>query len=382
MASGSRTILSICSGASCDGIEASVVSVDGTGAEMTARVLRHNHRSLPDPLAARLRKAMLAGEVTAQEQAQLAADLSQEMLQTARLASDVEDLCVSLAGPVLAQCEGTRSRGGAAVELLVPGVLGWAWPAFVPNGPSTVVSGFAGSDLAAGGCGAGSEAWADWRLLRDERLSRVLVHLGGLTELTFVPAAAAACDVTGGHLGPGAVVLNGLARRHFGQACDTDGSLAARGKVQPALLNEMLAHPFLHRPLPKATSAMEWGQVYLDRLDLMTSKRRIDAGDLITTATEMIARFVAEAVGGLTERPHQVILAGGLAHNIHLAGRIRSLLSPCSTITAEAMEIPITAYRTVRLALLAAARLDAFPAHCPSATGASRPTVLGGVWLG
>jgi anhydro-N-acetylmuramic acid kinase len=325
---------------------------------------------------------MLTGEASCAEQAQLAVDLSQEMLQAARLASDVEDLCVALAGPVLAQCDGSRSRGGAGVELLAPGVLGWAWPAFVSNGPVTVVSGFANSDLSAGGCGAGSEAWADWRLLRDERLSRVLVHLGGLTEMTFVPAAAAACEVLGGHLGPGAVVLNGLARRHFGQACDTDGSLAARGKVQPALLNEMLAHPFLHRPLPKATSAMEWGQVYLDRLDLMARKRRIQAGDLMTTATEMIARFVAEAVGGLTERPHQVILAGGLAHNIHLAGRIRSLLSPCSTVTTESLEIPITAYRTVRLALLAAARLDAFAAHCPSATGASRPTVLGSVLLG
>ena len=116
------------------------------------------------------------------------------------------------------------------------------------------------------------------------------------------------------------------------------------------------------------------------RLMNMGTKHACPHADLLATVTEMTARLVAMAVGKLTERPHEVILSGGGAMNIHLAGRIRKLLSPCSTYTSQRYDLDLRAKEAVCYAILAAARQDGVPAHCPVATGAERATVLGGVW--
>jgi len=114
---------------------------------------------------------------------------------------------------------------------------------------------------------------------------------------------------------------------------------------------------------------------------MMARKRRCGPTDLLATVTELTAQAVARAIAGLTERPHEVILSGGGGRNIHLAGRIRALLSPSSTYTFERYGPSLRGRQGVCMAVLAAARLDKFAAHCPSATGAARPAVLGSVTL-
>ena len=103
--------------------------------------------------------------------------------------------------------------------------------------------------------------------------------------------------------------------------------------------------------------------------------------DLLATVTELTAQAVARAVGALTERPHEVLLSGGGGLNIHLAGRIRSLLCPSSTYTFEKYGPDLRGKQAVCMAMLGAARLDKFAAHCPRATGAARRAVLGSVTL-
>lgn len=239
---------------------------------------------------------------------------------------------------------------------------------------------FTESDYSAGGVGGPIRAWANWLQLRDRRLSRVSVDIGVLVELTFVPAGSLSADVVAMYTGGGLSVLNILARRLFSRPADQDGGIASSGAVCKELLNELLANPYFLKPAPKITNSQSWGDIYVQRLMLAANRLGCGGNDIMTTATELVARSVAQAVLGLTERPHQVVLSGDGAMNIHLASRIRTLLSPCSTITCEKFDVGILARRAHALCAMSAARVQSVPIYCPHATGAKRPVLLGAIY--
>ena len=150
------------------------------------------------------------------------------------------------------------------------------------------------------------------------------------------------------------------------------------GRHNPDLLAD--GH-FRGRPIPLASPAL-WGPLFVDRLELVARHHRCSKpADLLATAAEFIARAIASAVAGLTERPHEVVLSGPGATNIHLASRIRTLLSPCSTYASDRYGIASQARTAVNCAVLAAARVDEFPVPIPEPMGQWRQSVFGGLFL-
>ncbi len=377
MAKTERTFVGLYSGAAADGIDAALVHIDGSGNQMAVRQTHCLHRPMPELLHARILSAG-AGWATP------AADF-------ARLDRDMGDLLADACEAVLKDAS-TPAKYVAGVGLIGHAV-GYTRPSLSAGrgaiwelgSPATlcgrtglaVASGFAATDLAAGGVGGPVWAWPDWLMLHDDRLSRVVVYLGGIATVTFIGSAAAACDVVAYDTGPGTILIDYLARQLFQRDADIDGTIAARGSVNGALLNELLAAEHFHRAPPKRTCSADWSGQAFQRLEMMAGKHNCEAGMLLTTVTELTARSVAAAVLAMTERPHEVILTGGGALNIHLAGRIRSLLSPCSTYACERYGLAMRAHGATAAAVLAAARIDAFAAHCHAATGAAEPVVLG-----
>jgi anhydro-N-acetylmuramic acid kinase len=351
------------------GVDAALVEVRGRRERMTARQaagvslaldddLRDRVEALPaDPHRGREARRELDGRVSGAFSAAVEALLAEAAVPPEQVTA-VGSSSLRMAGEVLG------SPAALAQGVGVP-----------------VAARFAESDVAAGGNGSAVTAWPAWRMLRHRRLSRVVVHLGAVASVVFVGSAAAACEVAAYDLGPGTAATDELARRFLDRPFDADGALAARGTVNAALLHELLGHRYFNAPPPKATAAEAWGGTYVDRLELMGRRHGCKASDLVTTATELSARLVSRAVGALPEGPHEVILAGGGAMNIHLAGRIRALLSPSSTYTAERYGLSLNTARAVWYAMLAAARVDGFAAHCAAAGGAARQTVLGSVTL-
>jgi len=374
-----RTFLGLCSGGAADGVDAAAVAVRGRGEAVTARVLGGLHRPFDDGLRHRILATAGGQAHKTAELAELERDLAEAFAAAAEAA--LQEVRLAPGDLAAVGCSGQRlggvgpGRRGPA-ELVLPGPAQLA-----PRVGAPTVGHFEAADLAAGGCGGPVTAWADGRLFRDERLARVVVHLGALATLTFVPAAAAASDLVAFDVGPGTAVSDALAARQLGRPWDTDGAAAARGSVHPALRNELLAHPYFQQAPPKRTEPSAWGQRYLWQLTAMARKHRCTDADLLATAVECVARTVARAATEQTERPHQVVLAGGGARNIHLAGRIRALLSPSSTLTCERLGVPLRLHGAACTALLAAARLDACPAGLPNVTGARSRTVLGAVAL-
>ncbi len=357
-------------GLCCEGtsaVDAALVSVRGRGERMKPRQLSHARHELPDELRRRLAEALAADALPVatvaaleDELAGASAEAAEALLRQSKCRR--EDVsAVGLVGPPL----GAGRELGSPVSLAARLAL-------------TVAGRFAESDAAAGGFGgAAVTAWPAWRMLRDRRLSRALVHLGPAASLTLIGSDAAAGDVVAYDAGPGTALIDAVSRRVLDRPGDEDGHLAAGGTAEAALLNELLAAAYFRRPPPKATRPGDWQGAYLDRLLMAAERHGCEGRDILATATALVARAVADAIAAFTERPHEVILAGPGARNIQLASRIRRLMSPSSTYTAERYGLGLLAARAVFAAVLAAARVQGFAAHCPGAGGAGAPVVLG-----
>jgi len=342
-------------------VNAARIAVRGNDQQMRPRLTGYARREVSPGLTGRI-EAARAGKLTLSALAELDRDVGCALGVVARDLADT--------GPV-------ASIGSSGVPV-APGVELGRPAALAQEAGVPVAARFADSDLAAGGNGTAVCAWPDWRMLRDERWSRVLVHLGDMASLTFVGSAAAACEVVAFDVGPGVGPLEALARELY-EHDDAEGASAARGEVNAALLNELLAERFFRAPVPRGAEPGRWGSDYLARVWMMARKGGCEGESLLATMAESVARAVARAIAGLTERPHDVVLAGRGAASIHLAARIRDLMCPSSTVPAGKFGLPAEAWRAVSHAMLAAARLDGFAAHCAAASGAAGAAVLGSV---
>lgn len=381
MAVRERYFVGLYSGAAADGVDAAVVHVQHARERMKVRQIACAY----EPYWEGLKRRLVAVASDRAEPAGVLAELDRDVgavfadaAERAIVQAGIDRshiVAVGSSGHLVRRHQ--RSRGHDVGTQITVG-----WPALIAaRTDRPVVSGFSASDLACGGWGGAVTAWPNWLLLRDKRLSRVAVHLGGIVGLAFVGSGAAPCEVVAFDVGPGTILIDELARKNFARPYDADGTIASQAAVNPILLNELLANGYFQTAPPKSTCPGQWGQAYMWRLINMGSKHSCGGADLVATVTEMTARLVAMAVGKLTERPHEVILSGGGAMNIHLAGRIRKALSPCSTYTSQRYGLGLRAKEAVCYAVLAAARMDGFAAHCPAATGAARETVLGSVWM-
>ena len=245
---------------------------------------------------------------------------------------------------------------------------------------ATVVADFRTADLAAGGQGAPLIPLVDYLLLRHPRQGRVALNIGGIANVTVIPARARPEQVFGFDTGPGNMVIDGLVR-HFTagrQKYDVQGRLAAQGKVIEFLLARILRMPFFRRPPPKSTGREQFGSDFLSRY--FFSRRGASVADLVRTATELTARTISEALERLVfpqAKVHRLIVSGGGAHNRLLLSRLRELLPGLPIELSDLYGLPIKAKEAIAFALLADRSLRRLPGNLPRVTGAERALVLG-----
>ena len=247
-----------------------------------------------------------------------------------------------------------------------------------------VVGDFRVRDMAAGGLGAPLVPYTEFLLYRSETECVALQNIGGIGNISFLPAGCGLNDVLAFDTGPGNMVIDALTAQLTGgaQSYDDGGRLAAAGRVSPELLGYMLDDGYLRRRPPKTTGREAYGPDYVARLLRRAEELSVPLGDALATATRFTAECIAAAVRDFAPQPPaKLIVGGGGCMNQTLMGHIAALLPGCAVMTNEALGYDSNAKEAVAFAILANEAVFAHYNNAPSATGAKHPVVMGRISL-
>jgi anhydro-N-acetylmuramic acid kinase len=246
-----------------------------------------------------------------------------------------------------------------------------------------VVADFRPGDIAAGGEGAPLVPYVDYLLYRSRRIPRIALNIGGIANITIIPAGAGPEQVAAFDTGPGNMIMDALASRFTGGRLryDRDGKMAAAGHVDRKLLDNLLAGAYFRRPPPKSAGREQYGAEFVERL----LRSGLAAEDLMATATAFTAESIALAVrrfggGAVTaarKAPVELIVSGGGLRNPQLMAQLVAALPEMRIRTSNDFGIDSDAKEAIAFAVLAYESYHRRPSNLPSATGARRPAVLG-----
>lgn len=243
---------------------------------------------------------------------------------------------------------------------------------------SPVVSDFRIADRVVGGQGAPLAPYLDWAVFSDDRANRAVQNIGGIGNVTWLPAGGDRDGVIAFDTGPGNMLIDALVARLTGGAetFDRDGAIAASGTVDYDLLTWLLGDPYLAEAPPKSTGREYYGAAFVERI---LQRAPLNA-DLIATVTAFTAHAIADAYGRwLPMMPDEVYVNGGGARNPVLMRMLTDALDGPRVGTTDELGISADVKEAVLFALLAHDALAGLPTNIPAATGASRPVVLGKV---
>ncbi len=248
----------------------------------------------------------------------------------------------------------------------------------------TTVGDFRPKDMAAGGEGAPLIPYLDWQLFRSGERHRVLLNLGGIANITYLPAGASLGDVQAFDVGPGNMLIDGavraLTRREL--LYDPEGQLAAQGRVCEGLMQTLLRHPFIRQAPPKTTGREDFGERFLAQVLDEARKRELSLHDILATVTAFTAEAVAINCQTFLGPIDELIVSGGGAHNRTLLRLLSEKLPNVLITTTDAYGIPVEAKEALGFALLAYQALHRRPNNVPRATGAKHPVIMGKISWG
>lgn len=249
----------------------------------------------------------------------------------------------------------------------------------------TTISNFRARDIAAGGHGAPMVSFVDALLFRDEKINRALQNIGGIANVTYLPASPSEKSLAFDS-GPGNVLIDDAVRRATNGAMefDANGAIAARGHADETLLSELMAHPFLQQALPKTTGREIFGTPFGESVWRKAMARGVSPDDVIATLTRFTAKSIAEGYEKfLPELPGEIIVSGGGAKNPTLVRMLQEQVGPDARVRRiEEFGIPSDAKEALAFAILAYETWHGRPSNLPAATGARHAVVQGDITPG
>jgi anhydro-N-acetylmuramic acid kinase len=345
-------VAGLISGTSVDGIDVAVVDI-GETIGMVA------WKTIPYPLE--VRDAILSVSNAATHTATIArlnfllGELFAEALQKTGVPLETIELIGSHGQTIFHEGEPTEFLGRKIASTMQ---IGEAAVIADRTGIETIAD-FRTADMAAGGKGAPLVPFLDYQLFRHPELPRVALNVGGIANVTVIPANARPEDVIAFDTGPGNMVMDALA-----PPFDHDGERARAGRVNEALLQKLLADPYYHRDPPKSCGREQYGAEFVR-----------DTGIDVATAMELTVRSIALAIERYPAT-RELIVSGGGAHNVYMMERLRAVLKPRVATSAE-FGIDVDAKEAILFAVLAYETYQRRAGNLPSATGAWKPVILG-----
>jgi len=366
------------SGTSADGINVAVVELTGQGPRL--RLLGHLEFPFPPTVRRAILAAMNAEKARVADLARLNFLLGH--LYAGAVIAAARKLKTKLE---LVGCHGQTLYHQGEPQAFLGRQLAVTWQTgegavIAARVGVPVVSDFRPADMAAGGQGAPLVPFLDYLFYRHPRLGRVVQNIGGIANLTAIPAAASPERVIAFDTGPGNMVIDAVTERLFRRPFDRDGRIAHRGRVLDKAVDEILRQPFFRGRPPKTAGREQFGREFV--AEFLRRCGRASPADVVATATALSARSIAGAIRRFVPGPYaELIVSGGGASNPTLLRMLRDEIAPLRLRRSDEFGLPSQAKEAVAFALLAYQTWRRQPGNIPSATGASRPAILGKISL-
>lgn len=373
-----RYAVGLMAGTSLDGIDAALARIEGAGGAIRIETLAtHYQPYTPDERAGLLR---LVESGTLADLCAWDAYLGERFARAAQAV-------IQKASPPRVDCIG--SHGQTAWHAPNAHLLGMPTPNTLQIGQPDVIAARVGApvvadfrtrDMAYGGQGAPLVPIVDWLLLRSDTEPRAALNLGGMANLTILPAGGAPDAIRAFDTGPANALIDLAVQQGTGGAktYDRDGALADSGAVHPPLLAWLLAHPYFGQPPPKSTGREVFGRALLDAVHAQFPDLPLPT--LVATLTELTAATIADALQKwvLPECPvRRIIVSGGGLHNRALMRRLTAHLPEIALESSAVYGVDPDFKEAVAFAVLADRFLQGLPATYPNTTGVRQPTLAG-----
>lgn len=378
-------IIGLMSGTSADGIDAALLEIGLNKGLPKLRLLHFAVVPFPGGLRERILRVADAGSGATSEICRLNVLLGELFAKAAisvarRAGVPLRDVSlIGSHGQTIAHLPDPTDEHGVSIR----STLQIGEPSVIAERTGvTTVADFRPRDLAAGGEGAPLTPYLHTLLFRNPHRSRIVLNLGGIANLTFLPKGRGTLGVLAFDTGPGNVLIDGLVVRLTGgmMNADLDGRIAAAGRVETSLLRWLMAHPYLRRRPPKSTGRESFGPALIEALLHRAAARSIAEEDLVAIVTAFTAQSVALHVRRDLPRSAasaELIICGGGADNPMLIKRLQDALPECHLLTANEAGFPSRAIEASAFALLAYLTTHGLPGNLSRITRATHPAILG-----
>ncbi len=360
----SQWFIGLMTGTSIDSIDAVVADFASGNPRLRANV-KHG-------LASELRQALLALHVAGDNELHRAAVASQHLAHA--YAAAIDDLLLQAeieasevrAIGVHGQTVRHQPEAGYTIQLNAPATL-------AELSGIDVIADFRSRDIAAGGQGAPLVPAFHAAAFRGD-IPRAVVNVGGISNLTGLPALNDALQIVGFDCGPGNVLIDLWALEHLGEPIDRNGRWAAGGHVNMTLLESLLEEPYFALAPPKSTGRELFNTAWLHE---KLAPFDVDPRDVQATLTQLTATVVSRAIDHYVAEAAQIVVCGGGAFNATLIGLLEEACAPREVIVSDTLGIAADHVEALAFAWLAREFVEGRPANFPAVTGARGPRLLG-----
>lgn len=380
-----RCVAGVMSGTSLDGIDVAIADLQGHGKDLAIL----NCDGATYPFSRELRGALK--QAASQDQISVS-DLSQLNVRLAYEYADAVQKTQEVRGMESHELDLVGSHGQTIRHIPDPSLIAGKYirSTLQIGDPATlaqlldipVIGDFRMADMARGGQGAPLVPYFDYVVFIDTRETRGCLNIGGVANLTMLPANAEIEDVYGFDTGPGNLVIDSLCRHYLDLPYDEGGKIAQSGKVNESLLSECMDDQYFQERPPKSTGREYLTHVFLDIFHRYSS--HLSSADIIATATALTAKSIWHAYQTFimpNHRLNRLILSGGGAHNEELILLLTDYLGQSNhriiVETSDMHGIGIDSKEALCFAVLAHETANGIPTSIPSVTGADGPAVLG-----
>ncbi|HUU53585.1 MAG TPA: anhydro-N-acetylmuramic acid kinase [Armatimonadota bacterium] len=379
-----RTVIGLMSGTSADGIDAALARISGSGDTIQAQLIAFRKTPYEPGVRKRI-LALFSADAPAVEICRmnfaigrLFGEAALDLIHRCSLHPQNIDLIASHGQTV---CH--LPPGGPLADLSGGSTLQIGEPAVIADMAGvTVVADFRPQDLAAGGQGAPLVPYADYALFRHPEKTRAIQNIGGIANVTVLPAGGGIDDVIAFDTGPGNMIIDALvtALTKGEKTFDEDGALSALGRVDEKLLSWLMSHDYISRRPPKSTGREEFGAQFVGDLLARAEAHDISAEDLLATAAAFTAASIAKSYRDFILFEHdidEVILGGGGSYNATLRRMLQERLPGTPIFLHEDLGLSGDAKEALAFAILGNETMLGQPSNVPRATGARRAVILG-----